>query len=178
MTTLTEMKNKLAGASRLQRDQYSGGEERPLRGYLIMMATYGGLVSTLAAAAKATRRPIPDGFSVTDVALCAAATHKLSRLLAKDPVTSPLRAPADAGVATRIYSSTDSGRRRQRRSLRSGRRHRPPSRLPNLQYLCSAPVKTSHDELRVNERSRDSTHAGYMPSRHGQATAHLPGHPG
>jgi uncharacterized protein DUF1360 len=93
MTTLTEMKNKLVGAARVQRDQYAGGDERPLRGYLITMATYGALVSALAAAAKATRRPIPDGFSVTDVALCAAATHKLSRLVAKDPVTSPLRVP-------------------------------------------------------------------------------------
>ncbi len=30
---------------------------------------------------------------VQDTALCAVATHKLSRLLARDPVTSPLRAP-------------------------------------------------------------------------------------
>jgi uncharacterized protein DUF1360 len=56
------------------------------------MATYTGLVGSLAAAAKVTRRHIPDGFPVTDVVICAAATHKLSRLLAKDPVTSPLRA--------------------------------------------------------------------------------------
>jgi hypothetical protein len=57
MTTLTEIKNKLAGAARVQEGQYADGEERPLHGYVITMATYGGLVSTLALAAKATRRP-------------------------------------------------------------------------------------------------------------------------
>ena len=31
MTALTEMKNKLVGAARVQGDQYAGGEERPLR---------------------------------------------------------------------------------------------------------------------------------------------------
>jgi hypothetical protein len=31
--------------------------------------------------------------SASDIALAATATHKLSRLLARDPVTSPLRAP-------------------------------------------------------------------------------------
>ena len=93
MTTLSDMKNRLAGVARTQGQRYAGDEERPLRGYLITMATYAGLTGGLAALAKATRRQIPDGFSVTDVALCAAATHKLSRLLAKDPVTSPLRAP-------------------------------------------------------------------------------------
>ncbi len=93
MSTLSDVKNRLAGAARMQEKGYAGGEERPLRGYLITMTTYAGLVGALAAAGKATRRQIPDGFPVTDVALCAAATHKLSRLLAKDPVTSPLRAP-------------------------------------------------------------------------------------
>jgi hypothetical protein len=93
MTALTAIKNRLAGAAQTQEGQYEGDEERPLRGYVMTMATYTGLVGTLAAAAKLTQRDILDGFTVTDVALCAAATHKLSRLLAKDPVTSPLRAP-------------------------------------------------------------------------------------
>ena len=35
-----------------------------------------------------------------DIALSALATHKLSRLLAKDPVTSPLRAPFTAYQGT------------------------------------------------------------------------------
>jgi hypothetical protein len=93
MTILTEIKDKVAGAARAQGDRYAGGENRPLRGYLLTMVTYAGLAGALGGAAKVTGREIPDGFTGTDVVLCAAATYKLSRLLAKDPVTSPLRAP-------------------------------------------------------------------------------------
>ncbi len=42
---------------------------------------------------RLTRHEVPDGLSVRDVILGAVATHKLSRLVTKDPVTSPLRAP-------------------------------------------------------------------------------------
>jgi Protein of unknown function (DUF1360) len=93
MTSLSEIKSRLAGAAKAQGDRYSSGEDRPLAGYLGTMAIYGSLVGGLAGAAVATGRPIPDGLDPADVLLCAAATHKLSRLLAKDPVTSPLRAP-------------------------------------------------------------------------------------
>jgi hypothetical protein len=57
------------------------------------MAAYGGMVAALAALARFTGRKVPADLSWTDVIRCAAATQKLSRLLAKDPVTSPLRAP-------------------------------------------------------------------------------------
>ena len=60
------------------------------------MTVYAGVVGTLAAAARVTGREVPDGLRVQDIALSALATHKLSRLLAKDPVTSPLRAPFTA----------------------------------------------------------------------------------
>lgn len=76
-----------------QAERYSGGADRPLAGYVGTMTVYGSVVGLLAGLARLTGREIPDGLSVTDVALSAAATHKLSRLLAKDPVTSPLRAP-------------------------------------------------------------------------------------
>lgn len=93
MTIPTRLKDKLAAAARVQGEQYAGSADRPLRGYLITMSAYAGLVTSLTALAKVTKRPIPAGFSPADVVLCAAATHKLSRLLARDPVTSPLRAP-------------------------------------------------------------------------------------
>ena len=57
------------------------------------MAAYGTAVGTLAGVTRLTRHEIPDGLSVRDVILGAVATHKLSRLVTKDPVTSPLRAP-------------------------------------------------------------------------------------
>lgn len=93
MTTIAELKHKLTDAARTQGAQYADGEDRPLRGYVVTMAVYGGLVGALAGMAKLSGRDIPDGLSGSDVVLSAAATHKLSRLLAKDPVTSPLRVP-------------------------------------------------------------------------------------
>jgi hypothetical protein len=60
------------------------------------MGTYGMVVGALAAVARLAGTDIPDGLPVRDIALSAVATHKLSRLLARDPVTSPLRAPFTA----------------------------------------------------------------------------------
>jgi hypothetical protein len=93
VTTLTELKDRLAGTIRVQGERYAPGEQRPLRGYAVTMAGYAGLVGGLAALARASGRDIPDRMSASDIALTATATHKLSRLLARDPVTSPLRAP-------------------------------------------------------------------------------------
>lgn len=75
------------------RRAYAGNERRPIEGYLRTMGTYGAVGLTLAGIAKATGRRIPERLSAGDVALMSVATHKLSRLLAKDAVTSPLRAP-------------------------------------------------------------------------------------
>jgi hypothetical protein len=61
---------------------------------------YAATVAALAAAVRARGTPVPDRLSVGDVALCAASTHKLSRLIAKDPVISPLRAPFTAYQGT------------------------------------------------------------------------------
>jgi hypothetical protein len=87
------MTKRLTEAVREVGQRYAGGADLPLRGYLVTMATYGDLVTTVAALARATRRPVPDRLEPADVLLSATATHKLSRLLTKDPVTSPLRAP-------------------------------------------------------------------------------------
>jgi len=93
MSVLTDVKSRLAGLARSEKAGYSGGAERPLGGYLATMTTYATIVAALAGLARATGREVPDGLSTQDVLLSAVATHKLSRLLAKDPVTSPLRAP-------------------------------------------------------------------------------------
>lgn len=73
--------------------RYAPHEHRPLDGYLTAMAAFGGLTAALAALTRITGRPVPDRPSLADVALVSVATHKLSRLLAKDAVASPLRAP-------------------------------------------------------------------------------------
>ncbi|MFI8461852.1 DUF1360 domain-containing protein [Kitasatospora sp. NPDC085464] len=71
---------------------YAGDADRPLAAYTGLMGTYATAVLATAAAARATRRPLPAP-GLWDVTLSALATHQLGRLVAKDPVTSPLRAP-------------------------------------------------------------------------------------
>lgn len=93
MTMLTDVKQRLAGAARGQAVRYAGDGERPLRGYAATMSIYAATVAGLAAAVRASGKEVPDGLPAGDLVLCAAATHKLSRLITKDPVTSPLRAP-------------------------------------------------------------------------------------
>ena len=94
MTVLADLKDRLASAAREQGARYAAGSDRPLRGYVITMGTYASLVGAIAGGIKVTgKKEVPDGLPLTDIALSAAATHKLSRLLARDPVTSPLRAP-------------------------------------------------------------------------------------
>ena len=78
---------------RAQEAQYAGGKERPLRGYAATMMVYGTTVAGLAAGARLTGRTVPDRMRADDILLAAVATHKLGRLIARDPVTSPLRAP-------------------------------------------------------------------------------------
>lgn len=78
--------------SRLRR-AYAPHEHRPLDGYLVAMGAFGVLAGSLAVAAKLTGRSVPQRPANADVVLISIATHKLSRLLTKDAVTSPLRAP-------------------------------------------------------------------------------------
>jgi Protein of unknown function (DUF1360) len=75
-----------------ERGEDSAGEDRPLRGYAALLGLYGGL--TAAAVAVVRRKGLPtERPDVVDIALLAASTFRVSRTLAKDAVTSPLRAP-------------------------------------------------------------------------------------
>lgn len=71
---------------------YADGEDRPLRSYAAMMAAYVTLVGGLGAYLDRTGR-LPERLDLRDLVLAAIATHKISRTVAKAPVTSPLRAP-------------------------------------------------------------------------------------
>ena len=66
--------------------------QRPLASYSALMATFlggfGGLIAAVAA-----RGRLPERMSPYDLALAGTAGHKLSRLIATDGVTAPLRAP-------------------------------------------------------------------------------------
>jgi hypothetical protein len=76
-----------------QADQYRHGADRPLGGYLGAMSVYSALVGAAALAGRVLGRRAPAKVTPWDIALLGLATHKLSRILAKDAVTSPLRAP-------------------------------------------------------------------------------------
>lgn len=67
-------------------------DDRPLAGYLGLLASYCGLVGAGAGAVAWRRVELPERFSASDLALMTVATHKVSRIVTKDPVTSPLRA--------------------------------------------------------------------------------------
>jgi uncharacterized protein DUF1360 len=68
-------------------------EHRPLGGYSVLSAIFGtSFVGGLVAVHRAGR-PLPDELSVKDIVLIGIATHKLSRLITKDKVTSSVRAP-------------------------------------------------------------------------------------
>src|SRR3978361_1547413 len=87
-TNLSELRSKL----QRERDEYSQGEERPLSAYAGGMAVYSTIVATLAGIAKVQRRPLPAP-TPFEVFLLATATHKLVRLVAKENITSAIRAP-------------------------------------------------------------------------------------
>jgi len=81
-----------ARLGRLRR-AYAPHEHRPLGGYTLSMSAYGAMVAALAAAIRSSGRPLPERPDAADVLLVSVATHKLSRMLAKESVTSPIRAP-------------------------------------------------------------------------------------
>ena len=90
---MQQVQNGVTRAAEREADAYRDGETRPLGGYVIVMAVFAALVSGAAGLALATGRKLPQGVGPWDVFLLALGTHKLSRTLTKDAVTSPLRAP-------------------------------------------------------------------------------------
>ncbi|WP_082105659.1 DUF1360 domain-containing protein [Mycobacterium sp. UM_Kg27] len=93
MTQSTGAGSTLADAAKREADAYRGDNPRPLGGYVVVLLVYGGLVAAVTVAAAATGRRLPPGWSAADLLTVTLGTHKLSRTLAKDAVTSPLRAP-------------------------------------------------------------------------------------
>ena len=79
--------------ARHQEREYTNGEPRPLAGDLGAMGVYLGLVSAGAAAVRAGGRELPERIPLADAVMLTVATFRLARRIAKDPVTSPIRAP-------------------------------------------------------------------------------------
>src|SRR3954447_21171136 len=84
-----DMKERVRG----QHAAYAHGEERPLGSYGLLVSTYAAAVGGLSLLVRQRRRPLPERVGAADLALIAVATHKLSRMIAKDSVLSVVRAP-------------------------------------------------------------------------------------
>lgn len=83
---LEELPNPVAG--------YAEPDERPpLLSYLTFMGIFGSLLAAALALAKRQGRELPEQVSAGQLLLIGTASHKVSRIVAKDKVTSPLRAP-------------------------------------------------------------------------------------
>lgn len=72
---------------------YRGGEEMPLGGYAVLLGVYSLGLAGLAALGARRERRLPDRPQAGDLLLLGVATHKLTRLITRDWVTAPLRAP-------------------------------------------------------------------------------------
>ena len=83
---------------------YGGGQEMPLEGYVWLLGAFGVAAVSVVAAAAATGRRLPERASAGEIALIGVATHKLTRIVTRDWVTAPLRAPF-----TRYEKSLGSG---------------------------------------------------------------------
>jgi hypothetical protein len=75
-------------------DGYAPPTERPpLLSYAVLMGLFNFLVAGALVAARRQGRALPDSVKVLDVVSIGVAGHKISRLVSKDKVTSPLRVP-------------------------------------------------------------------------------------
>jgi hypothetical protein len=68
-------------------------EPRPLGGYVAVMGLFNAVFVGFMLLLRKRRYKLPERIGVTDLALLGVAAFKVSRLLAKDAVTSPVRAP-------------------------------------------------------------------------------------
>lgn len=69
------------------------GDRPPLKEYATLAGAFNVLFAGSLVAAKRSGRELPERPSAADLVLVGVASHKLSRLIAKDKVTGPLRAP-------------------------------------------------------------------------------------
>ena len=73
---------------------YAEPENRPpFLPYLALMSLFGTLVGTALALARRQDRELPGTVDAGQLLLVGTASHKLSRIITKDKVTTPLRAP-------------------------------------------------------------------------------------
>lgn len=74
-------------------EEYSGGADRPLGGYVVLMSTFLSIFVGFILLVRSRGKALPAYFSLPDLVLLGIATHHFGRILSKAGVTSPLRAP-------------------------------------------------------------------------------------
>jgi hypothetical protein len=67
--------------------------DKPIGGHAALVGAFNGSVAAFAVSQRRSRRGLPDRFPPADLALLAIGTYKISRLIAKDRITSFMRAP-------------------------------------------------------------------------------------
>jgi hypothetical protein len=72
---------------------HSPERERPLGGYAVLMSTFTALAVAFSVWFHRSGRELPESISARDLMLVTVASHKTSRLITRDRVTSAVRAP-------------------------------------------------------------------------------------
>ena len=88
------------------KEAYGGGEEIPLGGYAALVAAFGLALGAVLFRARRRGR-VPEHVPIDDAALMGVATHALTRIVTKDWVTAPLRAPFVRYVRSRGGGEVD-----------------------------------------------------------------------
>lgn len=83
----------LAQLGRDEAAEYRGESEQPVGSHAAMLGIYLVLLAGATLVARAAGRELPAHVSVKDLVTMALGTHKISRTITKESVTSPLRAP-------------------------------------------------------------------------------------
>lgn len=83
----------LAQIGRDEAQEYRGDSGQPVGSHAAMLGIYLVLLAIATLIARATGRELPAHLSVKDLVTVALGTHKISRTITKESVTSPLRAP-------------------------------------------------------------------------------------
>jgi hypothetical protein len=73
--------------------RHSPDRDQPLASYAVLISAFFGLAGAFATWVVKSGRSVPDRVEFSDLALVSVAAHKAARLVAKDRVTSVVRAP-------------------------------------------------------------------------------------
>jgi hypothetical protein len=83
----------LAEKVRDEADAYQHGHDQPLAGYAAAMAVFATGCVSARVGIGLSNKELPDRYRASDLMLGALAVHKLTRIISKEAVASPLRVP-------------------------------------------------------------------------------------